>query len=116
MAKLGCLAVPASRNGKTLALKIVQEIIAALDSYVMQTGHDPEHIIISKEDYDYLAKLCVVTVEPIGEKGFRVAIIGIPTSVSRDLKRGQFIIGKEYTIRGESYDQSGDAEGAGQDH
>lgn len=33
-------AVPASRNGKTVAIKIVLEIIAALDSYVMQTGHD----------------------------------------------------------------------------
>lgn len=104
-------AVPASRNGKTLALKIVQEIIAALGSYVMQTGHDPEHIMISREDYELLARLCVVTVEPTGEKGFRNAIIGIPTSVSRDLKRGQFIIGKEYTIMEEAYDQSRDDEG-----
>ena len=94
-----------------MALKIVQEIIAAIDSYVMQIGYYPEHIIISKEDYDFLARLCVVTVEPIGEKGFQSAIIGIPTSVSIDLKRGQFIIGKEYTIRGESYDQSRDDEG-----
>ena len=96
--------VPPFQNGKTMALRIMHDIMRAIDNFTMQTGTEPEHITISHDDFEQLARLCVVTCEPADGK-FQNRIVGILASRSSDLKRGQIIIGKEYTIEEEVYEQ-----------
>ena len=97
--------VPPFQNGKTIALKIMHDIMRAIDNFIIQTGTEPEHITISNEDFEQLARLCVVTSEPVDGKSFQNRIVGILASRSIDLKRGQIVIGKEYTIDEEVYEQ-----------
>lgn len=76
-----------------VARKLISAIATGLNNYEYVTGLRPEHITVSVDDFMYLKTLCVVTVSADTCKN---QIMGIDCSISRNVRSGQFFIGKKY--------------------
>ena len=86
------------RNGKNMAMKMLSEIMAEISSYTWNTGHDPDHITISVDDYFTFGQLCVATRVYDEKEGCKDKILGIDCSISRNLKRGEFVLGNKHKV------------------
>ena len=86
------------RSRKQLAQRIISGIFDAMRSFENKTYSDPEHITISVDDFYDLQYLCVVTAKADEDGKVKNQIMGIDCSISRNLKRGEFVIGMKYQI------------------
>ena len=67
-------------------------------SFENRTRSDPEHIAISVDDFYDLQCLCMVTASVDEDGKAKNQIMGLDCSISRNLKRGEFVIGLKYKI------------------
>ena len=86
------------RNRKQLAQRIISGIFDAMRSFENRTYSDPEHITISVDDFYDLQCLCMVTASQDEEGKAKNKIMGMDCSISRNLKRGELVIGMKYQI------------------